>query len=110
MESKARKNLENLLWKNTHRDFRGSIDGEKNVLVLRPEGTCLVSISSLTDEELLDKMPKRICFCVMSKDVGSFKKVVGWTVGDVKFYYLHDSIAHKTIGPSLDKESLLGTV
>jgi hypothetical protein len=61
MEAKTRKKLEALLWKNTHKDFRGSIDGEKNVLINRGgEGTCLVPLSALTDEELLGKLPKRL--------------------------------------------------
>jgi hypothetical protein len=61
MEPKTRKKLEALLWKNTHKDFRGSIDGVKNVLVNRgAEGTCLVSLDALTDQELLSKIPKRL--------------------------------------------------
>lgn len=60
MEPKTRKKLESLLWKNTHKDFRGSIDGVKNVLLLTAQGTCLYPLSALTDEELLSKIPKRL--------------------------------------------------
>jgi hypothetical protein len=57
-----RKTLERLAWKHTHRDFKGKLeDGTKTVLKLIPgKGTCLVSLSSLTDEELLEKLPKTV--------------------------------------------------
>lgn len=46
-----------LVWKNTHNDFRGKIDGRKTVLVYR-NGTTLVFLDNLTDEEINDKLPR----------------------------------------------------
>ena len=57
---KFRKKLEQLVWRYTHRDYRGVVDGIKTVLISRGgKGTCLESLSSLTDAELLDKLPVR---------------------------------------------------
>lgn len=46
-----------MVWKNTHSDFRGKIDGRKTVLVYR-NGTTLVFLDNLTDEEINDKLPR----------------------------------------------------
>ena len=46
-----------LVWKNTHNDFRGKIDGVKTILVYR-NGTTLVALNDLTDKEINDKLPK----------------------------------------------------
>jgi hypothetical protein len=40
------------VWRNTHRDFKGIIDGKKYVLVLREGGTQAVQLDQLTDAEL----------------------------------------------------------
>lgn len=56
-----RNKLEALVWKHTHADFKGKIDGQKNVLHLVPgKGTCLVFLSTFTEAELLEKIPSRI--------------------------------------------------
>lgn len=55
--SACRKKLVSLAWTATHRDFRGVTNGEKTILTLTKNGTCLVSVSSLSDEELLSKLP-----------------------------------------------------
>jgi hypothetical protein len=85
MEAKTRKKLESLLWKNTHKDFRGSIDGVKNVLVNRgSEGTCLVPLSALTEEELLGKIPKRLM--VLKEEVRNPGILIRhWTVEGVGY-------------------------
>jgi hypothetical protein len=62
MEPKKRKKLEALVYKHTHRDFRGSfeVDGIKQKSVLRSidgQGTCLVLLSSFTDEDLVKRLP-----------------------------------------------------
>jgi hypothetical protein len=44
-----------LIWKHTHRDFRGKFNGERTILVFR-EGTCSVPLSTLTDAEIADKL------------------------------------------------------
>ena len=49
------------VWRNTPRDYRSIVSGQKCVLVLRDgEGTCLVSLNSLTDEEIQRKLPKEL--------------------------------------------------
>lgn len=49
------------MWKHTHRDFRGTLDGVRTVLHLVPaRGTCIVTLASLTDEELRAKLPARV--------------------------------------------------
>jgi hypothetical protein len=50
-------NLERV-WRNTHSDYRGSINGTRNVLVLREGGTTLVPLDCLTCEEIARMLPK----------------------------------------------------
>lgn len=57
---RTRAKLEALVWRHTHRDFKGLIDGIRTVLHLAPGGTCVVALSSLTDAELFDKLPSRV--------------------------------------------------
>jgi hypothetical protein len=47
-----------LIWKHTHRDYKGKIDGVKYVLVLREGGTCSVALTDLTDAEVIRLMPR----------------------------------------------------
>jgi hypothetical protein len=46
-----------LIWKRTHRDFKGRMDGVRTIMVYR-NGTCLVALDDLTDEEIESKLPK----------------------------------------------------
>ncbi len=46
-----------LIYRHTHRDYRGTVNGVKSILVLRPEGTCLVPLDTLTDTEIANKLP-----------------------------------------------------
>jgi hypothetical protein len=46
------------IWRNTHADFKGKIDGKACILVLREGGTHSVPLSSLTDEEIAAKLPR----------------------------------------------------
>jgi hypothetical protein len=62
-----RKQAESLVWSRTHRDYKGvvTISGGKKircVLVLRDGGTQSVPLSSLTEAELADKLPKFASF------------------------------------------------
>lgn len=60
-EAKARKKLEALLWKHTHRDFRGKLDdGSKTVLMGTAQGTVSVCIAGMTDAEIIEKLPRSI--------------------------------------------------
>lgn len=47
-----------LIWKHTHRDFRGkTLYGSKAIMILRSgEGTCLVPLSALTDAEIAEQL------------------------------------------------------
>ena len=56
----TRKKLESLVYKHTHKDFKGKIDGNRTILVGTPEGTCLVFLSSLTDEQLWSRVPQKV--------------------------------------------------
>jgi len=62
MNQRDRTRLEALVWKNKHTDFKGKrADGTKCVLHLYPErGTCSVPLASLTDAELLAKLPTHV--------------------------------------------------
>lgn len=57
-----RKKLEALVWKNTHADFKGKRpDGTREVLCWVPSvGTTCLPLSSFTDRELLEKLPRRV--------------------------------------------------
>lgn len=56
-ENTERKNELALIWRHTHRDFKGKgADGIKRVLVLRPGGTTSVPLNALTDAEVADKL------------------------------------------------------
>ena len=46
-----------LVWKHTHSDFKGKLDGERTIMVFR-NGSCLVALDDLTDAEIEDKLPK----------------------------------------------------
>lgn len=45
-----------LIWRHTHPDFRGIINGIPSVLTLRDGGTTLVGIDCLTDREIEAKL------------------------------------------------------
>lgn len=57
-----RKKLESLVYKHTHADFKGRFeDGTRTILKFVPSvGTCVVALSSLTDEELVEKLPRKV--------------------------------------------------
>lgn len=46
------------VWRNTHRDFKGTYEGERTIMVYR-NGTCLVRLSDLSDQEIADRLPKK---------------------------------------------------
>jgi hypothetical protein len=41
-----------MIWKKTHRDFKGKVEGKRSILVNREGATCLVPLTDLTDEEI----------------------------------------------------------
>ena len=58
----TRKQIEALVWKHTHRDYRGKLeDGTKTVLRMgRNGGTELAALSQMTTDELLAKLPRAV--------------------------------------------------
>ena len=57
-----RQKLEDLVWSNTHRDFRGKFaDGTKAITMFVPKvGTTLVPLSQLTDAQLREQLPQGV--------------------------------------------------
>jgi len=47
-----------LIYKNTHRDYKGEYNGERSILALREGGTTIVPLSQLTDAEIESRLPK----------------------------------------------------
>lgn len=45
-----------LIWKHTHRDFKGKSDGVKMIMICRNGGSTLCPIPGLTDAEYADKL------------------------------------------------------
>lgn len=48
-----------IVWKHTHRDFRGALNGERTIMVYR-NGTCLVRLKDLTDTEIEERIPRAL--------------------------------------------------
>ncbi len=46
-----------LIYRHTHRDFKGKIGGSGAVLVMRNGGTTLVMMTALTDAEIAKMLP-----------------------------------------------------
>jgi hypothetical protein len=44
------------IWRETHRDFKGKMDGVKTVMVLRGGGSTLVALDDLTDAEISNRV------------------------------------------------------
>lgn len=46
------------VWQDTHRDYKGTIDGVKTILVCRKGATVACPLDTLTDKEIEDRLPK----------------------------------------------------
>ena len=46
-----------LIYRHTHRDFKGKIGGVGAIMILRDGGTSLVMMTALTDAEIESKLP-----------------------------------------------------
>jgi hypothetical protein len=46
-----------LIWRHTHRDFKGKRDCHKYIVFCRADGTHLVDLRDITDKEIADRMP-----------------------------------------------------
>lgn len=45
------------LWRETHRDYKGSANGVRSVMVFRPSvGSCIVALDDLTEAEIADRV------------------------------------------------------
>jgi hypothetical protein len=53
----TREQKQKLVWKHTHRDYRGKLNGERAILVSYEGDTCPVT-NSLTDEQLESRIPR----------------------------------------------------
>lgn len=54
-----RKSLLEMIYRNTHSDYKGVLpDGTRVILVCRG-ATCLVTLEELTDDEIAQRLPKR---------------------------------------------------
>lgn len=58
----TREKLEDLVWKHTHKDYKGiGEDGTRTVLHRScTHGTCIVPLSSLTEIQLQQKLPAKV--------------------------------------------------
>lgn len=45
-----------LIYRHTHRDFKGTTNGVKSILVNRRGATCLVNLDDLTEDEIADQI------------------------------------------------------
>jgi hypothetical protein len=48
-----------IVWKHTHRDYKGMLDGQRSIMVYR-QGTCLVLLKDLTDAEIEERIPRAL--------------------------------------------------
>lgn len=55
MNANERKNAWKILWRNTHKDFRGMWCGEQSIMSNAKYGGGLVTCESITEEELLER-------------------------------------------------------
>jgi hypothetical protein len=46
-----------LIWRHTHRDFKGKVDGHKCIIFCRADGTHLVDLRDITDQEIAQRIP-----------------------------------------------------
>lgn len=48
-----------IVWKHTHRDYKGTLEGQRSIMVYR-QGTCLVLLKDLTDKEIEERIPRAL--------------------------------------------------
>ena len=48
-----------LVWRHTHKDYKGVMNGERTIMVYR-QGTCLVELKDLTDTEIEERIPRSL--------------------------------------------------
>ena len=56
MTHEERKAALKLIYRHTHKDYKGKIDGKPSILACRG-GTCLVMLDDLTDAEIAERLP-----------------------------------------------------
>ncbi len=57
MTDMTREQKLNLIYRHTHRDFKGVYSKTRYILAFRSEGTCSVPLTNLTPEEVEDRLP-----------------------------------------------------
>jgi hypothetical protein len=58
-KSKRRKQMEALVYRKTHKDYKGRFQGKPSIMVLRKEGSTIVPVEELTIKELVSRLPRR---------------------------------------------------
>jgi len=46
-----------LIYRHTHRDYKGNYGGVKSIMVCRDGASCLVPLDGLTEAEVADRLP-----------------------------------------------------
>jgi hypothetical protein len=59
MTADERKKALTLIYRHTHRDFKGNMNGQKTILMYR-NGTTLVNLEDLTDAEIASELPSAL--------------------------------------------------
>lgn len=52
----SRVEMEAKVWSRTHNDYKGTTDGERSIMLLRNDSSCIVPLSKLTDDELRSRL------------------------------------------------------
>lgn len=56
-DAATRKRQIDAIWRKTPADYKGHWNGERSIMVYR-QGTCLILLKDLTEEEIADRLPK----------------------------------------------------
>lgn len=55
-----REQAENMVYRLTHKDFKGRYNGERSIMVCGPAGgSMLCALTDLTDEQIVQRLPKQ---------------------------------------------------
>jgi len=54
---KAHQKALTLIYRHTHRDYRGNYGGVKSIMVCRGGASCVVPLDGLTEAEVADRLP-----------------------------------------------------
>lgn len=54
---KAHQKALTLIYRHTHRDYKGNYGGVKSIMVCRDGASCVVPLDALTEAEVADRLP-----------------------------------------------------